>query len=53
MELYPKLRTQKVRHFKVDRVVNKTRRRRQRSSSFTTPTGQLTSRTRLFTVGQL
>ena len=52
MELYPKLRTQKFRHVKVDRVVNKTRRR-QRSSSFTTPTGQLTSRARLFTVGQL
>jgi len=40
-------------HGKCDRVVNKTRRRRQRSSLLTTPVRQPTSRGCLLQVGQL
>ena len=52
LELCAKLRTWKISPRQVDRVVNKTRRRR-RSSLLTTPIRQSTSRGCLLQVGQL
>jgi len=53
LRLCPKLRTSKISPRQLDRVVNKTRRRRRRSSLLATPIRQSTSRGCLLQVSQL